>query len=155
MVGDFAVGKTSLTQRFVNNCFSEKYLTTIGVKIDSIVIDETKLIIWDVAGRDTMSPINANYLVGASGIILVADGTRPNTIDALASLWQMVVEKVGEVPVVVAINKNDDQSWQFSDQHQAELETRNWPAFATSAKEGENVEAMFQALKQIIESNSI
>lgn len=154
MVGDFAVGKTSLTQRFVNNCFSEKYLTTIGVKIDSIVIDDTKLIIWDVAGRDTMSPINANYLVGASGIILVADGTRSNTVDALAALWQMVVEKVGDVPVVVGVNKSDHQDWQFSDQHKAELQVKNWSVFETSAKDGNNVEAMFKALKKEIESKS-
>ena len=79
VVGDFAVGKTSLTQKFVNNVFSEKYLTTVGVKIDTMEIDQTKLVIWDLAGRDSLSPINLSYLAGASGVIYVADGRNPNT----------------------------------------------------------------------------
>jgi len=83
LIGDFSVGKTSLVQQYVNQAFSEKYLTTIGVKIDTKLIeledDELKLVLWDVAGRDSLSSINTSYLVGASGIILVLDGTRKET----------------------------------------------------------------------------
>ena len=86
MVGDFSVGKTSLTQKFVNNVFSEKYLTTIGVKIDTVDVDDVKLVVWDVAGRDSLSPINVSYLVGAAGIVFVADGTREDTLKSLPEL---------------------------------------------------------------------
>jgi small GTP-binding protein len=152
MVGDFAVGKTSLTQKFVNNVFSDKYLTTIGVKIDSAIVGDTKLIVWDVAGRDTLSPINANYLVGAAGIVLVCDGTRPSTVIALHSLWQTVEERIGDVPVVVALNKCDDTNWQISEEQQKKLTDSGWHLFITSAKTGENVERLFSSLVDKINS---
>ena len=146
MVGDFAVGKTSLTQKFVNNVFSEKYLTTIGVKIDSVMMGETKLIVWDVAGRDSLSPINANYLVGAAGIVLVGDGTRPQTIAALHKLWQTTRDRIGEVPVVVALNKHDNNEWAVSNAQRESFSENGWDVFETSAKNGRNVEQLFQAL---------
>ena len=146
MVGDFAVGKTSLTQKFVNNVFADKYLTTIGVKIDSVMVGDTKLIVWDVAGRDSLSPINANYLVGAAGIVLVGDGTRPSTVDALQSLWQTTCERIGEVPVTVALNKHDKQQWAVSDEQMESFKSRGWDVFKTSAKGGENVPEVFNNL---------
>ena len=151
MVGDFSVGKTSLTQRFVNNVFSDKYLTTIGVKIDSSIVGDTKLIVWDVAGRDSLSPINANYLVGAAGIVLVCDGTRPATVTALHSLWQTVVDRIGAVPMVIALNKSDDEQWQVSEQQIDDLKERQWRFFNTSAKTGENVEQVFHELLAMLE----
>jgi small GTP-binding protein len=152
MVGDFSVGKTSLTQKFVNNVFSEKYLTTIGVKIDTAMIDETKLIVWDVAGRDSLSPINASYLVGASGVILVADGTRSKTLSGLVEIWQTVKKRIGSVPVVVAVNKADLEDWQIDDESRAFFIRQGWDYFATSAKDGNNVEKAFNKLVEKINS---
>jgi len=151
MVGDFAVGKTSLTQKFVNNVFSDKYLTTIGVKIDSVELDETKLIIWDVAGRDSLSPINASYLVGAAGIVLVADGTRPQTVSDLAQLWQVVEQRIGNVPAVVAFNKCDLEQWHVSDEIFQQYEQRGWNCFETSAKNSHGVKEMFECLNNKIQ----
>ncbi len=150
MVGDFAVGKTSLTQRFVNNSFSEKYLTTIGVKIDNVVVDDTKLIIWDVAGRDSLSPINTNYLSGAAGIVMVADGTRPETVESLHTLAEMVVEKIGQVPCVVAINKYDHNAFKLDDEQQNKLTSQGWDIFKTSALTGDKVPELFQVLNNAI-----
>ena len=146
MVGDFSVGKTSLTQKFVNNVFSDKYLTTIGVKIDTVEIDETKLIIWDVAGRDSLSPINASYLVGATGVVLVCDGSRSSTVSDLLDIWQTVTDRIGEVPAVVALNKADLPEWSIDESMYAAFEQRGWDVFATSAKEGDNVNRMFEKL---------
>ena len=150
MVGNFAVGKTSLTQKFVNNVFSDKYLTTIGVKIDSIVIDQTKLIIWDIAGRDSLTPINTNYLVGATGIVLVADGTRAGTMAALQSLWHTTENRIGRVPVVVALNKRDHPQWEVSEDQLKLIENNGWTAFETSAKDGSNVQALFAHLASLL-----
>jgi len=152
MVGDFSVGKTSLTQRFVNNVFSDKYLTTIGVKIDTAIVGDDKLIVWDVAGRDSLSPINASYLVGASGVILVADGSRSNTASGLLEIWQMVRKRIGSVPVVVALNKVDLDGWQIDDHSRAILDQQGWDVFATSAKDGKNVEAVFNKLVEKMNS---
>ena len=146
MVGDFSVGKTSLTQKFVNNVFSDKYLTTIGVKIDTAEIGETKLIVWDVAGRDSLSPINASYLVGAAGVVLVCDGSRSNTVNDLLDIWNTVTERIGEVPAVVALNKADLPEWAIEDSMYAAFEEQGWDVFATSAKEGDNVNRMFEKL---------
>ncbi|MFQ3243980.1 MAG: small GTP-binding protein [Arenicella sp.] len=150
MVGDFSVGKTSITQKFVNNVFSEKYLTTIGVKIDTATVGEDKLIVWDVAGRDSLSPINASYLVGASGVILVADGSRSSTVGVLLEIWQTVTNRIGSVPVVVALNKADLDGWQIDDHSRALLDQQGWDVFATSAKDGKNVEAVFKKLVEIM-----
>jgi small GTP-binding protein len=146
MVGDFSVGKTSLTQKFVNNVFSDKYLTTIGVKIDTAIVGDDKLIVWDVAGRDSLSPINASYLVGASGVILVADGSRSSTVTGLLEIWQTVTKRIGSVPAVVALNKVDLDGWQIDDNSRALLEQQGWDVFETSAKDGKNVEAVFKKL---------
>lgn len=152
MVGDFSVGKTSLTQKFVNNVFSEKYLTTIGVKIDIAMVAETKLIVWDVAGRDSLSPINSSYLVGAAGVVLVGDGTRSNTVRDLADIWKTVAARIGLVPVVVALNKVDLDGWEISDDSHAFFASQGWDVFATSAKDGQNVVNIFEKLIEKINS---
>lgn len=68
MLGGFSVGKTSLIKRFVESVFSEKYLTTVGVKIDKKTVDvqgrSVNLILWDIAGEDDPATIRMSYLRG-------------------------------------------------------------------------------------------
>lgn len=81
MLGAFAVGKTSLVERYVKSIFSEKYQTTVGVKIDKreVLVGATtvKLVLWDLHGEDRFQAVQASYLRGASGVLLVVDPTRP------------------------------------------------------------------------------
>lgn len=153
MVGEFAVGKTSLTQKFVNNVFSDKYLTTVGVKIDTVNIGETKLVVWDIAGRDSMSPINLNYLVGAAGIVLVVDGTRMATITGIPTLLETVRERLGDVPCVVAINKCDADDWLVTGQQIQDLKKSGLHVLTTSAKNGKHVEEVFTFLVSQFNNN--
>jgi len=85
MVGTSGVGKTSLVAKFVHSMFSDKYLTTVGVKIDkkTVAVDgnEVMLMIWDLAGDDDYQRLQTSYLRGTSGYLLVADGTRQITLD--------------------------------------------------------------------------
>ena len=71
MLGGFSVGKTSLVKRFITGKFSEKYHTTIGVKIDqkSLCVDDTEmlLVLWDVYGEDDFQKVRASYLQGSAG----------------------------------------------------------------------------------------
>ena len=155
LVGDFSVGKTSLAQKFVNQVFSEKYLTTVGVKIDtkevSVGDEELKMVVWDVAGRDSLSPLNANYLVGAAGFLLVLDGTRQDTLQSAQALVDTVTHKVGEIPFVVLVNKSDlSDQWVFNDSEHAKFAARGWSVMTSSAKTGENVELAFQNLVEKI-----
>ena len=155
MLGSFAVGKTSLVQQFVNSIFSDKYHTTIGVKIDqkTIVINdvEVKLLLWDIHGDDDFQKVKASYLTGASGIILVIDGTRKSTQNTVNQLNQLVKETIGNVPDALLINKCDLKSeWEFDDEAIEELKARFNKVYLTSAKTGENVEAVFRDLTQMM-----
>lgn len=151
MIGDFAVGKTSLVARFVRQTFSDKYLTTVGVKIDTKMVNveeqQVKLILWDIAGADTFTTATASYLRGATGYFLIVDGTRRPTWDSALKLKQAVTEKIGEKPFVILLNKADlTDEWEIEEQLIAAQQQEGWKILRTSAKTGENVEAAFTEL---------
>jgi small GTP-binding protein len=153
MLGAFAVGKTSLVRRYVDSLFSDRYLTTVGVKIDKRMVtvggSEVSLILWDIAGEDDISQVRTSYVRGAAGYLLVADGTRPGTIDVAQSIQRRVEAEVGELPFVVLLNKRDLQSlWSVSAEHVAALEWAGWTVRLTSASSGEGVEEAFQTLAE-------
>jgi small GTP-binding protein len=148
LLGGFGVGKTSLVARFVHSIFSDKYLTTLGVKIEkkSVAVDgqAVDLIIWDLHGEDEFQKVNMSYLRGASGYLLVADGTRRHSIDTAFSLHEAAQRVVGKVPFVLAVNKADlADTWEIDP---AALERFGVPIVRTSAKSGEHVEDTFAAL---------
>lgn len=154
MLGDFSVGKTSLTTRFVKNIFSEKYLSTVGVKVDTkeIKVDKKttlKLMIWDIAGKDKFTTLDDNYLRGSAGYLLVADGTRPQTIETAFKLQVHMADKFGDIPFCMLVNKCDLKSdWEYSDKEISMIKTKGWSIFETSAKSGENVDTAFFELGQ-------
>lgn len=148
MLGDFGVGKTSLVSRFVHSTFSEKYLTTIGVKVDSKEVAlagraPCKLVIWDIAGRSQLDALNMTYLRGASALLLVADGTRERSLHAALNLLMQSRTLLPDAAVVLAVNKLDlVEQWEVAPAALAELR-RTLPVHETSARSGEGVEAMF------------
>lgn len=152
MLGAFSVGKTSLVKRFVTSLFDEKYLTTVGVKIDKKVVevgdDSVTLMLWDLAGEDAYNNIKASYLRGASGCIIVVDGTRPNTLEVGANLVQLVTEAAGEIPIIIALNKADlKDQWELDDALLQSLREKQ-QILETSALAGQNVDEMFLALTE-------
>jgi small GTP-binding protein len=148
MVGQFGVGKTSLVRRFVESIFDERYLTTVGVKIDrkdvTVGSASVTLMLWDLAGEDDLAQLNVSHLRGASGYILVADGCRATSLAKAVELQQRIAEQLGPLPFVLVLNKSDlrDQ-W---DLQEATVSQLGWPTFETSAKAGTGVEEMFLAL---------
>jgi small GTP-binding protein len=151
MLGGFAVGKTSLVSRFVRSIFSEKYLTTVGVKIDRkpITLDDrtVDLILWDIYGQDEFQTVQESYLRGSAGYLLVIDGTRRATLDTAAELQQMAERVAGQVPFVVVLNKSDLASeWQVNESGILGFAEKGWPIVRTSAKTGDGVEETFQKL---------
>lgn len=154
LLGASGVGKTSLVGRFVRQIFSEKYLTTIGVKVDKKEVDvdgtPVKLMIWDLAGEDEMEGINYNYVRGAAGCFLVADGTDSATFDTAMKVHDRVREQSGELPCIMLCNKHDLQNeWAIKEDDLAELTSRGLPHFNTSAKSGANVETAFVELARL------
>lgn len=151
MLGAFAVGKTSLVQRFVNSIFSDKYMTTLGVKIDKKTIElenqNVDLILWDLAGEDEFMKVRSSYLRGSSGAILVADGTRPETLDIAVELNHKVNREVGAIPFILLVNKSDLRNdWEIDRNHLQQLKDSGWTIVEVSALENDNVEYAFNLL---------
>jgi hypothetical protein len=155
MLGSFGVGKTSLVQRFVESVFNETYLTTVGVKVDKKTValnDRTiTLILWDLAGEDDISPLRMSYMRGASGYVLVADGTRQPTLDVALSLRQRVEAEYGALPFVLLLNKSDlREQWEIAAEALEQLPQKGCTARPSSARTGEGVEQAFRDLAAAI-----
>jgi small GTP-binding protein len=156
LIGSFGVGKTSLISRFVHQTFSEKYLTTLGVKIDTKLVqlktgDVCKLVIWDIAGKEDYSSTDKQYIKGSSGCIYVVDSTRQATAEVVLNLKQQIVESLGDIPGICAVNKTDlEDEWSLSDEVQRELKKEMNCLFKTSALNGTQVESAFLKLTELM-----
>jgi small GTP-binding protein len=155
LLGDFGVGKTSLVSRFIRNTFSERYMTTVGVKVDSkevsVGTDPVKLVIWDIAGKSALDALNQTYLRGASGVMLVADGTREPTLRSALYLLMQAKSLLQDPAAVLLVNKFDlVDRWEILPATLEELR-KTIPVFESSALTGDGVEAAFQELaRQVI-----
>ncbi|NCP65091.1 MAG: GTP-binding protein [Paraglaciecola sp.] len=154
LLGATGVGKTSLVKQYVEGIFSEKYLTTIGVKIDKKEIilpnQSVQLMLWDIEGIDRYCGFQPKYLRGASAYILVADQTRSQSLIEGFEIQQMV-KAVVDIPGVLAINKVDlDASWHWSTNEVEEIKANFDFTFSTSAKTGLGVEQLFSKLASML-----
>jgi small GTP-binding protein len=152
MVGAAGVGKTSLVRRYVESVFSERYHSTLGVKVDKKVVEvggrEVSLLLWDLAGMDELSNVPVSYLRGSSGYLLVVDGTRRASLETAERLQASVQRELGDVPFLVLVNKSDlSADWELGDAER-ELSDRGWAGLRTSARLGEGVEAAFRRLAE-------
>ncbi len=159
-MGDFAVGKTSLVRHFVEGIFEDKYLSTIGAKVDRKTIlvqgdaDPVPLtmLIWDLAGSEKFNHIVNGYYRGAAGGVLVCDLSRQDTLKTLVLYAQDFWRINPHVPLVVVGNKVDLVAERaITDKALAEVAAQcGSPWFTSSAKTGENVETLFQTLGQLL-----
>src|SRR3972149_5787265 len=162
LVGEHAVGKTSLIRRYVLEEFDDRYIVTLGAKVSKkemlltpksgppVQMDMT---IWDIMGsKGFRELLREAYFHGAQGILAVADITRYDTLEDLDSWVESVFRTVGEIPVAFAVNKLDlrDQAAFGEEQVKQATEAFNAPYFFSSAKTGENVETVFQSLGETV-----
>ncbi len=159
LVGDNAVGKTSLVRRYVLDQFDDKYLATLGAKVTKkeVRLEDPKdggpvdvdLTIWDIMGQPTFRDLLRDaYFRDVQAVLAVADVTRRDTLDDLPEWVDAARRTAGTVPVVVAANKADlsgDAAFGRT------VATRTAEAFGadvflTSAKTGANVDAAFRHL---------
>ncbi len=151
MLGGFGVGKTSLVARFVHSRFSDQYLSTMGVKVDRKGVDvdgrHVNMMLWDIYGEEDNRKVASSYLRGTSGAILVADGTRPQTLETTEVLLKRLQDTVGDVPSILLINKHDlSDQWAVTEDMLAALQGGTRPVYLSSAKTGEHVETAFHTL---------
>lgn len=146
ITGSFAVGKTSLFHRFIHNTFSERYLTTIGVKVDKkeVVSSNTRLslILWDIAGEVRQNKVPRTYFLGASTVIYVFDLSRPQTAEYMREDLKYIQGLLPGCIVKIVGNKKD----LIAEEDLLVFRRQYEPDFLTSAKTGEQVEELFQAI---------
>jgi small GTP-binding protein len=147
LIGDFGVGKTSLIRRYIDNSFSDSYLTTIGVKISKKQLRindiECEILIWDIEGATPIKKIPHSYFKGASGAIFVCDVSRGDTIDDLYEHINSFLIVNPNAKYVIAYNKVDLLSTGQKESLRIKLSGNE---FMTSAKDDENVTKLFETL---------
>lgn len=152
LVGASAVGKTSLVSRFVHGVFSERYLTTIGVKVDRKTVEvgaaPIDLVVWDLNGEDRFQTFQTERLRGAASYLLVADGTRRATLTEAAGLRRRIEEAYGPLPYVVVLNKADLSTEWDVPPDAADTFPGHIALVLTSARTGEGVDDAFTRLAQ-------
>jgi small GTP-binding protein len=152
LVGKFGVGKTSLIRRFVENSFSEEYLSTIGVSISKKIVQNATIMIWDIEGETQFKPIFKQYLKGSKGFIIVADLLRDDTIESIKEHIGLCNEVVKDAPIAIALNKSDLEH-NFSQKDLEKLLNLSDDIVSvkkTSAKSGNAVEEIFLDLHKAI-----
>ena len=160
LLGDFAVGKTSLVRRFVQGIFEDKYLSTVGVKVDrkSLLISteaqtvELTMLVWDLAGGEKFDHVMNSYYRGSAGAVLVCDLTRTETLPVLTQYARDFWSINPHTPLLIVGNKVDlAEQRAIPDANLDDVAVQlqvSW--FVSSAKTGENVERIFQTLGQHI-----
>ena len=155
LIGDFNVGKTSLIRRFVEDRFSDKYLTTIGVKISrrSIITESSQqinLLVWDIEGHTRQKAIPTTYLQGAHGAIIVGDVTRMETLKHISDHLKLFLEINPQCKTMIALNKSDlissEKLEQLARLHHYGDREQVINTYITSAKTGNYVKTMFEQL---------
>lgn len=161
LLGDGAVGKTSLIRKYVLDKFDDKYITTIGTKVTKKVVEfkrhratiELTLMIWDVLGQRGYITIQTSSYRGAEGAVMVCDLTRKETLQSIENYWLPNLRQVGgDIPMVIVGNKCDlaDQIQIAEGELKAYARKYDAPCFRSSAKTGENVEALFRTLGDLV-----
>lgn len=160
LLGDGAVGKTTLIKKFVYDRFDDKYIMTFGTKVTkkgvSLTVGGTgfdlTMMIWDILGQRVHDSLHATYYQGAAGALLVCDVTRKQTLEGLDE-WVRVFRSVcPESPIVFLGNKSDlKHEAQVSEADLAELASGNGGNhYMTSAKTGAHVEDAFMKMGTLI-----
>jgi small GTP-binding protein len=156
-IGDAGVGKTSLIKRFVLDVFDDRYIATIGTKVTKKIVEvdsdggQTKvmMLVWDIMGQKGFRELlREAYFFGAHGAIAVCDLTNKETLEELRYWIKALTDVAGDVPIVFAGNKADlENEAVVKEADLQDLASKyGAKAFLTSAKSGQNVEAMFKAL---------
>jgi len=157
ILGESAVGKTSLINQFVEGSFQEDYKPTLGANIvrKDVNIEKVnakvRLIMWDLAGQEKYNVIRSMYFQGCVGSLFVYDITRHQTFDNIESKWlrdfKNYVKKEGEYVLIGNKIDLDDERVVKAEEGKKLAEKIKASAFIeTSAKLGENVEHAFKNL---------
>jgi small GTP-binding protein len=162
LLGDAAVGKTSLIRRYVEDKFDDKYVVTLGTKVtmkeltfqDPVINEPTNitLMIWDILGQREYKRLQTSFYRGANAALIVVDITRRETLEHLDDWILSLFNSIGKVPILILLNKSDleEQAAIKADDMVEIVEKYNSSYLSVSAKTGENVDMAFLKLSEIL-----
>ena len=160
LLGDSTVGKTCFLLRYCDKRFQEAHLSTIGLdyRLKTMTLEsgkKIKLQIWDTAGQDRFRAITKNYYKGANGIILIYDVTNLQTYENVKNWIAQIREEANpNVIIYLAGNKIDvseDEKVVKTEDGQKIADEFNLPFYETSAKNGDNVNKIFEDLVEKVD----
>lgn len=154
VLGEEAVGKTSLIRRFVVEKFDDKYIATIGTKSSKKTMNiktgdlniNLTMIIWDILGQKKFSELKKSAYKGANAAFVVLDLTRMETLHSFEEWLSSLYDVAPDIPVAVLANKNDLESHFGVEEIKQAIGEHNFPYYLTSAKTGTNVNHAFHTL---------
>src|SRR2546428_7402314 len=161
LVGEAAVGKTSLIRRFVLENFDDKYIQTLCTKVSKKELTSSSpdgsgelkidMTIWDIMGQKGFRELlKEAYFYGARGILAVCDVTRKKTLEDLDDWIEGVYSVTCKIPIEflgIKVDLKDQIQLSEDDMVQA-ARGYDSPFLFTSAKAGVNAENAFQSLAE-------
>jgi small GTP-binding protein len=160
LLGDSSVGKTCFLLRYCDKSFQDVHLSTIGLdyRLKSMTLKNNKNIklqIWDTAGQDRFRAITKNYYKGANGIILIYDVTNMQTYENVKNWISQIKEEANPNVIIYLVGNKidvpDDQRLVKAEDGQKIADEFNLPFNEASAKDGTNVNVIFQELLEQID----
>ncbi|TSN48479.1 Ras-related protein Rab-23 [Bagarius yarrelli] len=154
VVGNGAVGKSSMIQRYCKGIFTKDYKKTIGVDFlerQIVVNDEdVRLMLWDTAGQEEFDAITKAYYRGAQACVLVFSTTDRESFEAISSWKEKVEMEVGDIPTVLVQNKIDllDDTVIKNEEAEGLAKKLKLRFYRASVKEDLNVNEVFKYLAE-------
>ncbi len=157
MLGDAAVGKTSLTLRFISGFFLQDLKLTIGVdfysKTTNFKEKKVKLQIWDFGGEERFRFLLHQYCKGANAAFFLYDITNRLSLDHLPDWTQIIREHAGDIPIMLIGSKVDLQEFRAVTREEGILAAKKYNLstfIELSSKTGQNVEKSFDVITEIL-----
>lgn len=151
IIGNSDVGKSSLLLRFVENSFTEQYISTIGVDFrqKSMSHNDTKLKlqIWDTAGQERYRTITQAYYRGANAVLFMYNMNSSDDIQDGFSWHNEIKDKARKNTIILPVGSKSDLENLVPKEEQTKLEQLfKCDSFIVSSKTGEGVKELFDYL---------
>lgn len=161
LIGESGSGKTSVLGRFVDDAFTESFLSTIGVdfKIKTVTLNNGKVMklqVWDTSGQERFRSITRSYYHNAHAAIVVYDVSSLESFQAVPSWLDEVAKNCTGSTIVMLLGNKSDLANTREVQHSSVeqfVQEQHIPLFyEVSAKTGSNIDNAFAAMAERYEA---
>ena len=154
LLGDVAVGKTSILGRYINNSFNDDYKCTIQVEHKTKIIDvdlytSVKMTIWDTVGQEKFRILTKQYYRDAQGAIIVFDLTKKESFDFVPKwIEELNNNGPGKIPIIIVGNKSDLSTQRVVPMDEIKkIIGSKYLYYDVSAKNGNNISLAFDKIR--------